>query len=81
MPRKPPKRPQDQEAILKEIGKNIRQLREDDPLTTQAQLAEQVGIDVRDVQLAEAGNRDMRVTTLVKYKRAFNCSWDDILPQ
>ena len=47
---------------------------------TQERLAERVGLNVRTVQKIEAGQTNILVTTILRFKKALKCDWTKLLP-
>ena len=66
------------QKTLNLFGTNVRRLRSEANLT-QAKLAEKVEIELRTLQKFEAGGINIPLFTLVRLRRALNCSWDDLL--
>jgi transcriptional regulator with XRE-family HTH domain len=62
----------------KTLGKNVYRLRQLNGVT-QEQLSELVQIDRRYVQRIEAGTANPGVDVLARLKKAFRCSWEDLL--
>ena len=47
---------------------------------TQERLAELVELNIRTVQKIEAGQTNILVTTLIRFKQALKCDWIKLLP-
>jgi transcriptional regulator with XRE-family HTH domain len=62
----------------KSLGRNVVRLRQLNEIT-QERLAELVEIDRRYVQRIEAGTANPGVDVLARLKKAFRCSWEDLL--
>lgn len=62
--------------MLRGLGKNLNRLRMSARLT-QEKLAEKADISLRYVQQLEAGQRNPRISTLVRLKKVMGCSYDD----
>ena len=60
------------------LGKSVSRLRQSNGFT-QERLSELVEIDRRYVQRIERGTANPGVEVLARLKKAFNCSWDDLL--
>jgi transcriptional regulator with XRE-family HTH domain len=61
--------------VLARVGRRIAELRGN---RTQAQLAERVGCDLRDLQRIEAGTRNVTVKTLVEIANALRVDPADL---
>ena len=62
----------------KKIGANIRRARVARKITQQS-LAESANLNIRTVQRMEAGETNILATTLIRLKKAIQCSWEDLL--
>lgn len=62
----------------KSLGRNVVRLRQLNEIT-QERLAELVEIDRRYVQRIEAGTANPGVDVLARLKKAFRCSWEELL--
>lgn len=62
----------------KVLGKNVHRLRQSNGIT-QERLSELVEIDRRYVQRIECGTANPGVDVLARLKKAFRCSWDELL--
>jgi transcriptional regulator with XRE-family HTH domain len=62
----------------KTLGRNVSRLRQASGLT-QERLAESVEIDRRYVQRIERGTANPGVDILVRLKKAFRCTWEELL--
>ncbi len=60
------------------LGRNVIRLRQSNGIT-QERLAELVEIDRRYVQRIEAGTANPGVDILARLKKAFRCSWSELL--
>jgi transcriptional regulator with XRE-family HTH domain len=67
-------------ARLKEIGANICRQRVSAGLT-QEKLAEEINLNVRNLQKIEAGETNLLVTTFFRVCIALRCSADELLPK
>jgi transcriptional regulator with XRE-family HTH domain len=67
-----------QAAQLKNFGANVRRERLARGLT-QERLAERVDLNLRTVQKVEAGAVNILLTTVLRFKKALQCSWDALL--
>jgi transcriptional regulator with XRE-family HTH domain len=67
-----------QAAQLKQLGANIRRARIIRGIT-QEKLAEWVELNPRTVQKIEAGNVNILVTTLARFRKALRCPWDKLM--
>lgn len=47
---------------------------------TQAQLAELIGLNIRNVQKIEAGETNVLITTVTRIRKALGCSADKLIP-
>lgn len=65
--------------MLERLGANIERARKAAGLT-QEKLAEAVDLHTRVVQKIEAGETNMKATTLIRLRSALNCSWADLVP-
>jgi transcriptional regulator with XRE-family HTH domain len=61
----------------KRLGKNVASLRTRQDLT-QEKLAEKVGVSARYVQNVEAGENFPSLPTLIRFRAALRCDWDDL---
>ena len=61
------------------MGANIRRLRTAHGLS-QEKLAELTDLHPRSVQKIEAGETNILITTLVRFRKALKCSWDELMP-
>ena len=62
------------------FGQNVCRLRTAAKLT-QESLAEKADLSRRFVQEIEAGSKSPTVTTVVRLKKALDCSWNDLFVQ
>jgi transcriptional regulator with XRE-family HTH domain len=69
-----------QVAQLKNFGGNVRRERMALKLT-QERLAERVDLNLRTVQKIEGGKVNILITTVLRFKKALQCPWDDLLPK
>jgi transcriptional regulator with XRE-family HTH domain len=60
------------------LGKNIARQRAQLGLT-QDRTSERIGISLKFFQALESGNKAPSFDTLSSVRRAFGCSWDDLL--
>ena len=68
-----------EDTQLKSFGANVR--RERDAVgMTQAQLAELIGLNIRNVQKIEAGETNVLITTVTRIRKALGCSADKLIP-
>lgn len=65
---------------LKELGGNIRRIRSSLGMT-QERLAELADINARNVRRVEAGEINLLITTVARFRHALKCSWDDLVPR
>ncbi len=65
-------------ALLKQFGKRIKELREEDQIT-QAKLAQRCGIDVRSIQRIESGDYSINLRTVFALSEAFGMPPYDLL--
>jgi len=68
-----------QQKQLEILGANIRRERMRLQMT-QERLAELVELNIRTVQKIEAGQTNILVTTLIRFKQALKCDWIKLLP-
>jgi transcriptional regulator with XRE-family HTH domain len=67
-----------QAAQLKAFGTNLRRERMAKKIT-QEKLAELVDLNIRTVQKIEAGHVNILLTTVLRFRKALGCSWDELL--
>jgi transcriptional regulator with XRE-family HTH domain len=63
---------------LEEFGKAVRRARVQQGMTQQ-QLADIVGIDIRNIQRIEAAEINPVMTTIAGLQKALRCSWEVLL--
>ena len=68
----------DELALLARFGARVRRLRLDAELT-QSALAERLGLEIRTVQMFEAGEINVPLATLYRIHRALGCRWEALL--
>lgn len=66
--------------LLKELGQNVRQLRQKRGYT-QEQLAELVDVHPRMIQKIEFGETNILATTAIRLHAALECDWTDLMPK
>ena len=66
--------------MLTRLGSNIERARKARELT-QEKLAEAVDLHPRVVQKIEAGETNIKATTLIRIQAALGCSWESIIPK
>jgi transcriptional regulator with XRE-family HTH domain len=67
-------------AQLKQLGANVRRQRIARELS-QERLAELVELHPRSVQKIERGETNILITTVLRFKRALGCAWDELMPK
>ena len=67
-----------QTVQLNAFGDNVRRQRIRRELTQEA-LAELVDLNIRTVQKIEAGDVNILLTTVLRFQKALNCSWESLL--
>ena len=65
-----------QAAQLKAFGVNLRRERMSKTIT-QEKLAELVDLNIRTIQKIEAGHVNILLTTVLRLRKALDCSWHD----
>lgn len=75
----PPGRRKGDLTTLSDLGVALKAARKARGLT-QEQLAELVDLHPRLVQKIEAGDNNMKVTTLIRIQKILGCSWTALLP-
>lgn len=70
---------QEKRLQLIRFGANVRRERVARGLA-QAKLAEMVDLNIRNLQKIEAGETNVLVTTVIRIRRALNCSATDLIP-
>lgn len=68
------------DAILAKLGANIERARKARGLT-QERLAEAADLHPRVIQKIEAGETNLKSTTLFRLQVALACPWDDLVPK
>jgi len=68
----------DQQSLEAALGRHIAQIRSLKGWT-QEQLADKADIHWRTIQKIEGGEQNPSYQILYKIRRAFNCSWDELL--
>ena len=68
----------DELALLARFGARVRRLRLDAELT-QSALAERLGLEIRTVQMFEAGEINVPLVTLYRIRRALGCRWEALM--
>lgn len=63
---------------MKEVGQRLKQLREEHSYS-QTQVAEYLGIDQSNLSKIERGERNFKLSSLIKLCSLYNCSQDYIL--
>ena len=63
---------------MKEVGQRLKQLREEHNYS-QTQVAEYLGIDQSNLSKIERGERNFKLSSLIKLCSLYNCSQDYIL--
>lgn len=71
-------RPSTIQLQIKRLGANIRRERTAKGITQQC-LAELVDLNIRTVQKIEAGEINILVTTVLRFKTALGCKWEALL--
>lgn len=71
-------RPSILQQQINRLGANIRRERMAREIT-QERLAELVDLNIRTVQKIEAGEINILVTTLQRFKKALGCKWEVLL--
>jgi len=66
--------------MLARLGANIERARKACGLT-QEKLAETVDLHPRVVQKIEAGETNIKATTLIRIQAALGCAWESIVPK
>lgn len=80
MPKKPPKRTDHELELLRLLGIRFRRLRGYNILTNE-ELAEKADLNPRNLAAMQAGEVNVRYTTLARIKKALGLeSWDELLP-
>ena len=64
--------------FMKEVGQRLKQLREEHSYS-QTQVAEYLGIDQSNLSKIERGERNFKLSSLIKLCSLYNCSQDYIL--
>lgn len=65
---------------LKQLGDNIRRERLNKDMSQQ-RLAEIADLNIRNVQRIEAGELDVLLSTVVRIRKALNCSLERLVPK
>jgi transcriptional regulator with XRE-family HTH domain len=65
---------------LKQLGDNIRRERLAKAISQQ-RLAEIADLNIRNVQRIEAGELDVLLTTVVRIRKALDCSLEQLVPK
>ena len=66
--------------MLTRLGSNIERARKVRGFT-QEKLAEVVDLHPRVVQKIEAGETNIKATTLIRLQAALGCSWESLIPK
>lgn len=66
--------------MLARLGSNVERARKVRGLT-QEKLAEAVDLHPRVVQKIEAGETNIKATTLIRIQTALGCSWEQLIPR
>src|SRR5690348_762393 len=74
-----PRSDEENEQIQK-FGGNVRRERMARGMT-QERLADTIGLNIRNLQKIEAGETNVLMTTVVRIRKALNCSADALLPK
>jgi transcriptional regulator with XRE-family HTH domain len=64
---------------LEQFGANVRRERVTMGLTQEC-FAERVALNIRTVQKIEAGEINILLTTVLRIRRALECSWNRLMP-
>jgi transcriptional regulator with XRE-family HTH domain len=66
-----------QQKFINQFGQNVRRERHQRNLS-QEKLAEEVDLNIRNIQRIEAGEINVLITTAKRIKDALGCSWEDL---
>ena len=67
-----------QAAQIKVFGANLRRERMAKKIT-QEKLAELVDLNIRTIQKIEAGHVNILLTTVLRLRKALDCSWESLM--
>jgi transcriptional regulator with XRE-family HTH domain len=73
-------KPKTRSPWLKQLGDNIRRERLAKAISQQ-RLAEIADLNIRNVQRIEAGELDVLLTTVVRIRKALDCSLERLVPK
>lgn len=73
-------KPKTRSPWLKQLGDNIRRERLAKTISQQ-QLAEMADLNIRNVQRIEAGELDVLLTTVVRIRKALDCTLERLVPK